>query len=207
MNRANFFASVRTSLFGGSLSSSQVQGIEAILDEAAKSVIDPRWLAYMLATTYHETARTMQPVIETRQPDEATNPTVDKAIARLESSWAKGRMPWVKSAYWRKDAQGKSWLGRGLVQLTHKANYERMGPIVGADLVGNPDLAMRDDVAVKIMFEGMARGLFTGKKLGDYFTAQSSDWVSARKIINGLDRANDVAGYAKRFHEALQAAA
>lgn len=207
MDRSRFFASVRTSLFGGSLTASQVQGMEAILDEAAKAVIDPRWLAYMLATAFHETARTMQPVIETRQADEATNPTVDKAIARLESSWAKGRMPWVKSAYWRKDAQGKSWLGRGLVQLTHKANYERMGPIVGADLVGNPDLAMRDDVAVKIMFEGMARGLFTGKKLGDYFTAQSTDWVNARKIINGLDRANDVAGYAKRFYEALQAAA
>jgi len=205
MDRSRFFASVRTSLFGGSLSTSQVQGIEAILDEAAKSVIDPRWLAYMLATAFHETARTMQPVIETRQPDEATNPSVDKAIARLEGSWAKGRMPWVKSAYWRRDAQGKSWLGRGLVQLTHKANYERMGPIVGADLVGNPDLAMRDDVAVKIMFEGMARGLFTGKKLGDYFTAKGEDWVGARKIINGTDQAEKIAGHARLFLKALQA--
>jgi predicted chitinase len=179
--------------------------MEAILDEAAKAVTDPRWLAYMLATAFHETARTMQPIIETRQPDEATNPSVDKAIARLESSWAKGRMPWVKSAYWRKDAQGKSWLGRGLVQLTHKANYERMGPIVGADLVGDPDLAMRDDVAVKIMFEGMARGLFTGKKLGDYFTAKLEDWAGARKIINGTDQAEKIAGYGRLFLKALQA--
>jgi predicted chitinase len=179
--------------------------MEAILDEAAKAVVDPRWLAYMLATGFHETARTMQPVIETRQPDEATNPSVDKAIARLESSWAKGRMPWVKSAYWRKDALGKSWLGRGLVQLTHKANYERMGPIVGADLVSNPDLAMRDDVAVKIMFEGMARGLFTGKKLADYFTAKGEDWAGARKIINGTDQAEKIASYGRLFLKALQA--
>jgi predicted chitinase len=114
-------------------------------------------------------------------------------------------MPWVKSAYWRKDAQGKSWLGRGLVQLTHKANYERMGPIVGADLVGDPDLAMRDDVAVKIMFEGMARGLFTGKKLGDYFTAKLEDWAGARKIINGTDQAEKIAGYGRLFLKALQA--
>jgi predicted chitinase len=207
MDRQQFFAAVRTSLFGGSLSHDQVAGIEAILAEVGKAVIDPRWLAYMLATTYHETARTMQPVIETRQPDEAVNPTVDQAISRLESSWAKGRLPWVKTPYWRKDAQGKSWLGRGLVQLTHKANYVTMAPMVGVDLVSDPSLAMRDDIAVKIMFEGMARGLFTGKKLADYFTSKSSDWVNARRIINGTDRAGDIAEYAKRFNKALQDAA
>jgi len=201
MNRAKFFAAVRTSLFSGSLSQSQVEGMEAILDEAGKAVIDPRWLAYMLATAFHETAFTMQPIRETKAS------TDDSAIAILDRAFAAGKLKWVKTPYWRKDAQGKSWLGRGLVQLTHKVNYETMGPIVGADLVGNPSLAMRDDVAVRIMFEGMARGLFTGKKLADYFTSKSSDWVNARRIINGTDRANDVAGYAKRFYDGLQDAA
>jgi predicted chitinase len=93
------------------------------------------------------------------------------------------------------------------VQLTGRRNYTTFSKLVGVDLVANPDAAMQDDIAVKIMFEGMARGLFTGKKLTDYFTPKSSDWVNARKIINGLDRANDIAGYAKRFYDTLQDAA
>jgi predicted chitinase len=126
------------------------------------------------------------------------------AIAILDRAFAAGKLKWVKTPYWRRDEDGKTWLGRGLVQLTHKANYARMGPIVGVDLVANPKLAMEEDIAVKIMFEGMARGLFTGKKLADYFTSKTSDWVNARKIINGLDRAEDIASYAHRFYDALQ---
>lgn len=53
----------------------------------------------------------------------------------------------------------------------------------------------------------MDRGLFTGKKLADYFTSKSSDWVNARRIINGTDRADVIAGYAKDFYNALQDAA
>ena len=54
---------------------------------------------------------------------------------------------------------------------------------------------------------GMRDGTFTGKRLADYFTAKTSDWVNARKIVNGLDRAKDIAGYGRRFHSELLAAA
>lgn len=64
MNRAHFYAPVRSSLFGGLLSQSQVSGMEAVLDEAGKTFTDPRWLAYMLATAFHETGQTMQPIHE-----------------------------------------------------------------------------------------------------------------------------------------------
>jgi predicted chitinase len=209
MNRAAFYAALRkpNGLFGGKLSTDQVKGMETILNEwEASKLTDSRWLAYMLATTFLETATTMLPVLETRQPDEAANPSIDTAIARLESSWKRGRMPWVKTAYWRKDKDGKSWLGRGLVQLTHRVNYEKMSPLVGVDLVANPSAALMDYVAVKIMFAGMTKGIFTGKKLSDYFDGDSDDWTGARRIINGTDRAADVAGYAKKFHASIASA-
>lgn len=196
LNRSTFFAGVRSSLFGGKLTSDQVSGIEAVLNEwEAQGLTDNRWLAYMLATDFHETARTMQPVRETLAS------TDDKAIAILERSWAKGSMPWVKSPYWRKDASGRSWLGRGLVQLTHERNYKMFG------LDKNPDKAMEMETAVKIMFEGMKNGVFTGKKLSDYFSGPKADWIGARRIINGQDRASDIAGIAKKFLAAIEAAA
>lgn len=195
IDRDKFFAGVRASLFAGKLSQSQVDGMTAILDEwDASGLTDLRWLAYMLGTAYHETAKTMQPVRETLAD------TDDEAIRILESSWKRGRMPWVKSAYWRKDENGKSWLGRGLVQLTHEDNYQKFG------LADHPEKAMEMTTAVKVLFIGMQNGMFTGKKLSDYFAGTKSDWVSARRIINSLDRANDIAGYGKKFMAAIEAA-
>ncbi|MUO83979.1 glycoside hydrolase family 19 protein [Agrobacterium vitis] len=201
MDRAKFFAAVRSSLFGGALTQNQVNGITAILDAwQASTMTDLRWLAYMFATAFHETAQTMQPVRETRAA------TDEQAIAILDRSWGKGVMPWVKSAYWRIGADGKSWLGRGYVQLTHKVNYIKLGSAIGVDLVSNPVLAMREDIALKVLFVGMGEGLFTGVKLADYFQGTKSDWVNARRIINGTESASVVAGYGQKFYVALQGA-
>lgn len=208
INRAVFYNSVRAQdLFGGSLDQSQVIGSEAILDGWEKSgLTDIRWLAYMLGTAYHETAQRMRAVRETLAP------TDDQAIAILDKSFAAGKLPWVSKPYWRKDADGKSWLGRGLVQLTHKSNYETMSGILGVDLVGNPSYAMNDDLAVEIMIEGMTNGAsskgdFTGKSLENYFNATTEDWTNARRIINGVESAEKVARYGRQFHAALKAAA
>ena len=199
IDRKAFFADVRTGLFGGRLRQSQVAGIEAVLGawEATRPQGDRRWLAYLLATAFHETAATMQPVRETLAASDAA------AAARLESAWARGRLGSVRTPYWRPDAEGRCWLGRGLVQLTHKANYECMSRETGIDLVADPGRAMEMAVAVAILFAGMEKGLFTGRKLGDYFTAGRADWINARRIINGLDRAADVAAYGRCFHRAL----
>jgi predicted chitinase len=202
-----FFDHIRIKPFGGSLRNGQVDGPMRILAEWERlGLTDLRWLAYILATTYHETAATMQPVIETRQPSEASNPSVETAIARLEKAWAAGKMPWVKSAYWRKDAAGKSWLGRGLPQVTHKANYERAEKETGVAFTAHPELMLEMGNAVPVMFSAMIKGWFTGKKLADYFNDKITDWVNARKIVNSLDRAEEIAGYAKDFYQALIAA-
>ena len=122
INRKFFFDHARLTLFDGSLSQNQVDGMTAVLDKWQGDMpdADDRWLAYMLGTAHHETRRTMQPVRETFAP------TDDRAISILNSSYAARRMPWVTSPYWRRDEDGRTWLGRGLVQLTHKYNYESL---------------------------------------------------------------------------------
>jgi hypothetical protein len=199
INRAFFFDHVRLTLFDGSLKSSQVVGLNAILDkwEADSPHADDRWLAYMLGTAHHETGRTMQPVRETFASSDA------QAISRLNSAFGAGRLTWVRSPYWLPDSEGKSWLGRGLVQITFKANYEKLGRLIGENLTADPTRAMNLDVALKIMFVGMREGAFTGKKLADFFSSSREDWRNARKIINGVERADLVASYAKKYYASI----
>lgn len=180
INRSFFYEIVRTNLYNGRLKQSNIDGLNSILDEWEKkySDKDDRWLAYMLATTYHETAISMQAIEE----------------------WGKGKnLPYGKPD----PMTGKVYYGRGFVQLTWKANYEKMGKILKVDLVKNPELALNANIATQILFYGMMNGSFTGKKLSDYFNKTKEDWVNARRIINGLDRAQMVASYAIKFYSAL----
>lgn len=196
INRKFFFDQVRANLFDGSFKQSQVDGLTAILDEWETNTPndDDRWLAYMLGTAHHETGRTMQPVRETFASSDA------QAIKRLDKAYAKGVLTWVKKPYWQLDAAGKSWFGRGLVQITHKSNYQKLGNAIGVDLVANPGLALQLDIAVKILFVGMRNGLFTTVKLSDRFSPTKERWREARQIINGLESADLVASYGKAYY-------
>jgi predicted chitinase len=180
INREFFYDYVRGHLFGGRLRQAQVNGLNAILDEwdRAYAKKDDRWLAYMLATTHHETAMTMQPIEE----------------------YGKGR----DRSYGARDPQtGKSYYGRGFVQLTWKNNYDKLGERLKVDLVNQPELALDLHVATQVLFTGMMEGTFTGVKLGDYFNPTKADWVNARRIINGTDRAQNIALYAKSYYASL----
>jgi hypothetical protein len=151
----------------------------------------------MLATAHHETGGRMQPVRETFAATDAV------AIGRLDRAFAAGRLPQVSAPYWRRDGEGKSWLGRGLVQITHRRNYARMAALTGIDLVARPERTMELAVSVDILFVGMLQGAFTGRRLADHFSPGQADWVGARRIVNGLDRAERVAGYGQAFFAAL----
>lgn len=180
IDRKPFFALVRVALFGGRLTPGQVAGMGAILDgwELDYGTCDPRWLAYALGTVYHETARTMRAIEE----------------------YGRG----AGRPYGERDPEtGEVYYGRGLVQLTWRRNYERAGRELGLDLVHTPAIALRSDVAVRIMFRGMVAGWFTGAKFGDFFGTEHEDWIHARRIINGSDCAEAIAGYARTFHAAL----
>lgn len=210
MDRGKFFASIRKSgLFPG-LSQPQVDGIVAILDEANKRGTPQTWLAYMLATPYLETGSAMQPIKE----------NLNYSAQGLQRTFPKYFTPPQATAYARQperianrayanrmgngnEASGDGWLyrGRGLVQITGKDNYKKFG------IADDPDQALIDKVAVRIMFDGMEQGIFTGKKLSDYFHDNVADWTGARRIINGQDRAKDIASYANIFYKAIRDAA
>ncbi|MFC3165004.1 hypothetical protein [Ciceribacter thiooxidans] len=195
----DFYRAIRAEPFGGRLTDGQVRGIAAIRGEWMKTAPDgdPRHLAYMLATAFHETARTMRPVRETLAS------TDERAIAILDRAYAAGRLPQVARPYWRRDGKGRTFLGRGFVQITHRRNYQRLSDALGIDLVSDPARAMEMEVAASVLVAGMMRGLFTGVSLADVFSGGREDWTGARRIVNGLDRAELVAGYGRAFLKAL----
>ncbi len=206
--RKAFFDHVRPRLFSGGLRPHQVQGLDILLNtwEAKYQDRTPATqFAYVLATAYHETAATMQPIKEygnvsyfTRLYDiTGQNPS----RARAMGNTAPG--------------DGPRYCGRGFVQLTWKTNYSKATLKLRAlglpvDLVGDPDQAMRPEVAALILFEGMEEGWFTGIDLDDAIDARAdgdehADFVKARRIINGTDRAEQIARHADVFLAALKA--
>jgi putative chitinase len=185
IDRKVFFDIARKRLFGNTLTQGQVAGIDAVLDEWEKrKLTDLRWLAYMLATDKHETNATMLAVREAYW---------------LSEEWRKAHL-----RYW-------PYYGRGLVQLTWRENYDKMGKFLNLPLADNPDLALDLGAAVQVMFEGMLKaetgvGDFTGRCLEQFFNDQKDDPVGARTIINGTDKAQLIAGYHHDFLTALKAA-
>jgi hypothetical protein len=197
-NGAAFFASVKAAnLLGSSLDQSEVDGVNAILAACGAAGWGPKWTAYALATADRETGGTMQPIKEWGGPSYFTRmydvSGRDPVRARKMGNTIPG--------------DGVRYCGRGYVQLTWKANYAKAGEALGYPLVGNPDLAMRPDIAAAIMVRGMAEGWFTGKKLSDYITADRADFVNARRIINGTDHAREIAAEAGHYLAALTAGA
>ncbi|MGN7883621.1 chitinase [Ensifer sp. 22460] len=212
MNRTTFLAYARRAPFGHRLTQSQIDGMNAILDEwdrrqSTGKVIDNRYLAYMLATVFHETGGTMQPVTE----------NLSYSAERLTQVWP-SRFPTIASAKpfarnprklankvyggrMGNTAPDDGWLyrGRGLPQITGKANYAKFG------IADTPEKAGEMATAVRILFDGMIAGTFTGKKLADYFKQVDDDPVGARAIINGTDKAKLIAGYYRNFLDALEA--
>jgi putative chitinase len=178
IDRKRFFETVRHNPFH-EFGQSQVDGIDAIITEWDKEFPtgDRRWLAYMMATVFWETDHTMRPIRE----------------------YGEGR----GKAYGH-PVNGHVYYGRGYVQLTWIANYEKLGKLLGVNLAGNPDLALNPGIAARIMFAGMTKGLFTGKGLANYFDLGKEDWINARRIINGTDHAVTIAGIAKHMYSGLK---
>jgi hypothetical protein len=185
VNAAAFFDYIRKNLFGGSMTQSQVEGCQ-VLGSACQAMglsMPIEQTAYVLATAYHETARTMQPIEEF-------------------GGWNTRYAPWY---------------GRGHVQLTWESNYKKQQEKLSKlDFVRDNDIPYRvhDDYNLALVTStsaiicvgGMRDGDFTGKGLDRYINPNSVNYVEARRIVNGTDKAQLIAGYATKFEFAVRLA-
>lgn len=149
-----------------------------IIAEASKRGVLRNALAYVLATGYWESDSTMRPIREAGG---------EKYLK------AKKYYPYV---------------GMGLPQVTWSYNYKMVAnklELAPETFLKNPNGLLDPKVAVQCIVRGMIEGWYTGKKLGDYFSISASDWLGARRIINGTDKAATIAEIAKAYDAALLA--
>jgi putative chitinase len=185
MAMKEFFDSLRSAF--GPLTPNQVAGIEVLMK--ATEGLPLRHRAYILGTSWHESGPASSKLHMTPRK-EIWGPT--KAQLGYEGRKDLGNtMP----------GDGKKFLGRGYVQITGRANYAKASHIVGTDLVASPDFALSPEIASKIIVDGMTNGWFTGKKMSDY-----DSYKNMRRVVNGTDKADLIAGYAEKFEDALKMA-
>lgn len=180
----------------GKLNQTQVSGLDNLIGyvELDNDVTDLRWVAYMLATVKHECADTFQPITERGARAYFNKYEPGTSIGKNLGNTVKG--------------DGFLYRGRGYVQITGRANYQKMSTNLGLtgedDLILHPDHALHPDIAYRIMSYGMRLGSFTGKKLSDYINSSICDYTNARRIINRLDKAALIKGYAVNFESILK---
>lgn len=182
-NATGFFDCLRKRT--GRLTALKVDGINAVMTACEGAPL--AHAAYMLATAWHETAGTMQPVREAY---------------------------WMSEAWRKRNLRYFPHYGRGYVQLTWPENYAKADAALDLDgaLIADLDLAMRPDIAAQIMRRGMDEGWFAGDRKGRHTlrrhlpfagVATRAQYVAARRIINGTDKADLVEDYAQWFERAL----
>ncbi|MGV8120449.1 MAG: glycoside hydrolase family 19 protein [Candidatus Xenobiia bacterium LiM19] len=135
-----------------------------------------RQWAYMMATIQWETAGTFLPVRE---------------AFWLSEEWRKNNLRYYP------------FYGRGYVQLTWESNYRKYSKILNIDFVSNPDLVMQPENALQILVHGFKNGVFTGYQLEEFVNANKSDYIEARKCINGSDHATEISEIAKEWEKRM----
>jgi len=150
-----------------------------IMDMCRKYGMTLEQTAYILATAYHETAHTMEPVKEGFYLGEE----------RAERH--------------RRKLDYYPYYGRGFVQLTHRYNYQRATDVFGVDLVSDPDLALDPILAAEIIVRGMLEGWF-GRPLTQYVGEGKRDYYNARRSVNALDRARHIMSLAVEYEKILK---
>lgn len=184
MNKEAFFKVVRDKY--GPLSQERVNGFETLLAVVTGRPVSHQ--AYLLATAWHETAYTMQPIYERGKVSYFSKYEPGTSIGKRLGNTQKG--------------DGYKYRGRGYVQITGRANYRKAGEALNVDLEGNPDAALEPAIAAKILVQGCVEGWFTGKSLSDYLPG---DYVGARRVVNGTDKAEAIAAHARVFADAINA--
>lgn len=198
MNRNTFFNQVRLNPFAGRLAQTQIDGVNAIVDvwEDKYASKSSSWLAYILATVFHETGGMMVPV---REGFAKTDKQAQAAVTKLFNA---GKI----STNYSKPVNGVSYYGRGRVQNTWFDNYKKLQIRFKFPFVTKPDLLLDSKIDAEVTVVGHVEGLWTGKKLSQYFDDKTEDAIGARHIINGTDKAKLIASYYESFKQAIETA-
>ena len=197
INRKIFFQRYKQELDKDNrLTPKEVYDLDTFLDFVDSSIglLQMNQWAYVFATAFHETAHTFTPIKEyggysyfMRMYDiTGLRPTLAKKNGNIHKG------------------DGAKFFGRGYVQITWRSNYTVYSRVLGIDLVNNPDLALVPKYAFKILIDGFVNGRFTGKKISDYINRDKTDYVGARRCINGTDKASLIASYARLFENILR---
>lgn len=184
INKDNFWTEYRLH-FGKIKNPKTIEVVERIIEYAKSEGLLNNQIAYILATAYHETAFDFIPKRE-----------FGSSEYFIRKYWNN-----LKVRKWLGNdsaAEAVKYCGRGLVQITGEVNYERFG------IADNPEKALETETAVKILVDGMVKGVFTGRRLNHYLTRDKTDFISARKIINGTDKAHNISVYANKFLRILE---
>lgn len=185
----------------GPLTKDQVDGINHYVEAMDQDKgITYAQAAYILATVWHETLPKMGPIEE-----------YGKGKGRLYGTWYKNSKDQLYA--YKDDSRREVYLqedyphlyyGRGDTQNTWFTNYEKLSKVFDVDFLRQPELLLTREWSTKATIYAMKTGLYTGKKLSDYIYQSKKDYVNARRIINGTDRANKIAKIAEIFEYALR---
>ncbi len=162
-------------------------------------ITDIRWAAYMLATVKHECDNKYQPIRESGKGNYYSEKK-KKQIVHEYSKVIKVLDPVTRNT------NENVYYGRGYVQLTWERNYKKLGIALnlGNKLHIKPDLVLDKEIAYKIMSYGMRNASFTKYSLKNFIVGSYTDYVGARKIINGTDKDQLIAEYAKKLELLLK---
>lgn len=182
-------------IFGDFLDEKQIQGFNVIIDMLNKQkVSDKRVIAYILATCVFETSKRMLPK-EEMGSDEYFRLMYDITGERSAIALRMGNT---------EEGDGLKYKKRGIVQILGKKAYTDFGDNIGKDLVSTPEEVLVLETAVEILVKGMLRGWFTGVTIYNYITPSKTDYLNARRTVNGTDNAKRIAMMTEQLEQAIK---
>lgn len=193
-----------SSILGPKITQPEFEGCEVLLNASANDNWPLAWVAYVLATAFHETRGTMQPVKEAYWLSKAA---ADKYFFKMYDIQG-ARPAKARELGNLSPGDGVKYAGRGYPQVTGKRNYAELSKALGVDLINNPDLLMQAKVAADATIFGMRTGLFTGVGLGKYLPNDNSKATraqlkEARRVVNGVDKDDEIADIAIVFQDGV----